>query len=69
MQKDCTIFKIPNLPETPASNFEVKGTETIKVNETTVGEMSFKPTNGGFKYYEELNSIAEELEKCRLKML
>jgi hypothetical protein len=69
MQKDCTIFKIPNLPETPVNNFDVSGTATVKVKDATVGEMSFKPANSGFKYYEELNSIAEELEKCRLKML
>jgi hypothetical protein len=47
----------------------VSGTATVKVKDATVGEMSFKPANSGFKYYEELNSIAEELEKCRLKML
>jgi hypothetical protein len=69
MQKDCTVFKIPNQPKASASDFDVKETSTIRVGGAVMGEMKFAPVMSDFKYYEELNNIAEELEKCRLRML
>ena len=69
MQNDCTIFRIPNLPITSANNFGIQKTETVKVDEMVTGEVNIKPVESNFKYYEELNNIAEELEKCRLRML
>lgn len=69
MQNDYTIFRIPNLPITSANNFDIQKTETVKVDEVVTGEVNIKPVENNFKYYEELNNIAEELEKCRLRML
>lgn len=69
MQNDCTVFRIPNLPIMSANNFDIQKTETVKVDEVVTGEVNIKPVESNFKYYEELNNIAEELEKCRLRML
>ena len=69
MQNDCTVFRIPGLPIMSANNFDLKKTETVKIGGITTGEINVKPIENNFKYYEELNSIAEELEKCRLRML
>ena len=51
MQKDFTVFKIPNFKRQNAYDFD-----TVKVEKSTK-----------FTLYDELNQIAEELEKCRLE--
>ena len=55
MQEDYTVFKIPAFARHEAYDFEVN-TPTASVQE---------PAN--FDFYDELNQIAEELEKCRLR--
>lgn len=69
MQADYTVFRIPNQPQAhePVGNFKVSETETLKVSGLTTGQLSHRPAEGEFPLYEELNNIAEELEKCRLR--
>ncbi len=69
MQKDCTVFKIPNQPTQTASDFGDTRIETVKIGKIAMGDLAMKTTTSKFPYFDELNNIAEELEKCRLKML
>ena len=66
MQEDYTVFKIPNQPK-KASTFEVVGKEKLKVDGVTMGQISYETVNNAFPLWDELNNIAEELEKCRLR--
>lgn len=49
MQKDYTVFKIPNLES----------------RENRIEEIMAQPVV--FAFYDELNQISEEIEKCRLR--
>ncbi len=48
MQKDCSIFPIPNFAKREVEDFDAPSQESLKI-------------------YQELNAIAEEIEKCRLR--
>lgn len=67
MPKDCTTFRIPNQQPKEVNDFDVSGKETLKIDGITTGNLVYKSTGEGFSLYEELNNIAEELEKCRLR--
>ena len=56
MQEDYTVFKIPTFARREAYDFGAAETVSASVQ---------KPAN--FDFYDELNQIAEELEKCRLR--
>lgn len=78
MQPDYTIFQIPReaKSKSPADDFGAKNTETLQFDALTAKEPSKKAdeqpskqtTSGTFPLYEELNFIAEELEKWRSKI-
>lgn len=68
MQKDYTIFRIPNQPQTPANDFVAPSRpEPIRIAGVTYGQISYQPIEQKCPFYDELNSIAEDLEKCRLR--
>ncbi len=48
MQKDCSIFPIPNFAKREVEDFDAPSKESLKI-------------------YQELNTSAEEIEKCRLR--
>ena len=65
MQKDYTVFKIPNQPQVnrQAGNFAAAENEVFDM----MGQLGYGTPKNDFPLYDELNNIAEELEKCRLR--
>lgn len=60
MKEDNTMFKIPGVPVNTTLDFA-----PAKTLEAPIAQ-AVEPS---FQYFDELNKIAEELEKCRSKML
>jgi hypothetical protein len=68
MQKDYTVFRIPNQPEVKASHFDATPKpEPLKIAGVTLGQVSYQSVEQKCPFYDELNRIAEDLEQCRLR--
>ena len=71
MQESYTIFKIPSFERSKTYDFEadlpIRNTVETK-NTPIMPEVNVKKSvkPGDFAFYDELNQIAEELEKWRL---
>ena len=53
MQKDYTVFRIPNQPQTPANDFVAPSRpEPIQIAGVTYGQISYQPVEQKCPFYD-----------------